>query len=264
MRHIICCGIFVFTILMITGCRGTKPLVTELKNETVTYEENIRINNCGNKAESVQTATRSFSTKIEGTGSIKADFQVVEGGVEATYGEYKEIIKSQTLTAAPNTNMEFVLRWAEDIRSGEVTVEGKSTNYSVHIPVSVEQLSSEDFGCSGDMISMSSLTGDWTGTIKSPDGSFSTELNLSFDEDCQIGEECGRYEANQLSCSGKLTLVEMDSDTFIFLETRLKGEDWCGFCYEHIQVISGSSISYGCSSTGKSQDIQSTGVLTRP
>jgi len=109
-----------------------------------------------------------------------------------------------------------------------------------------------------------SLAGDWSGTIKSPDGSFSTELNLSFESSCNLNEVCGTYNAYQLPCSGTLTLVRAEGDSFIFLETKTKGQDSCSFCYEHIQKLSGNSISYGCSGTGVSKDIHSTGILSKP
>lgn len=115
----------------------------------------------------------------------------------------------------------------------------------------------------GNASTTNPLAGSWVGTIQSPDGSFSTELNLSFDSSCEINDVCGTYDAYQLSCSGTLTLVSVDGDTFIFRETKTQGADWCGFCYEHIQKLSADRISYGCSNTGISRDIQSTGILSR-
>lgn len=253
--------IILLAALLISGCGEAKSLVTEISSETISYDETIRIKNCGNKADSVQTASRSFSTELTGAGTFKAGYEVVEGSVSTTYGQYKNVTKSQTLTAAPDTNMEFVLRWSEDVRAGNVTLDGESAEYTVHIPVSVEQISSRDLGCGADV---SSLAGKWSGTIKSPDGSFSTELNLSFEPNCKMNEVCGAYDAYQLPCAGTLTLVGVDGDSFIFLETKTSGEDWCGFCYEHIQRLAGNSISYGCSGTGQSIDINSTGILSSP
>ena len=108
------------------------------------------------------------------------------------------------------------------------------------------------------------LGGSWSGTIKSSDGSFSTGLNLSFDSSCKANEICRTYNACQISCSGTLTLIKQEGNSYIFLEKETTGADSCGFCYEHIQKLSGSSISYGCSGTGLSKDIQSTGVLLKP
>lgn len=107
------------------------------------------------------------------------------------------------------------------------------------------------------------LTGNWSGTIKSDDGSFSTELSLSFEKNCSTSEICGTYDAYQLPCSGTLTLVRIQGDTFIFKETRTGGDEWCGAIYEHIEKISNTSISYGGSQTTSSSDIQSTGILSK-
>jgi len=139
--------IILIAILILSGCTP-KPLVTELNNNTTTYDETISINNCGNKAESTQTASRSFSTKVSGTGSIKAGYKIIfEGSVSSTYEQYKNITKTQSLTAAPETNMEFILRWSDDVHTGNVIVDGESANYTVNIPISVAQISSRDLGC---------------------------------------------------------------------------------------------------------------------
>jgi len=134
-------------VLLISACTPTSQ-VTELSNDTITYDETIYINNCGNKADSTQTASRSFSTKIAGTGTIKAGYdKIMEGGVSATYEQFRNIVKTQILTAAPETNMEFVLRWSDDVRTGNATINGESADYTVNIPISVAQISSRDLGC---------------------------------------------------------------------------------------------------------------------
>lgn len=134
-------------LFFLYGC-NPQPIITELSNDTVTFDETIRINNCGNKANSTQTASRSFATKIEGTGSIKAGYEkIIEAGVSATYEQYRNTTKTQELTAAPDTNMEFVLRWSDDVRAGNATINGENTSYTIRIPVSVAQLSSKDLGC---------------------------------------------------------------------------------------------------------------------
>ena len=107
------------------------------------------------------------------------------------------------------------------------------------------------------------IAGDWTETISSDDGSFSTELNLSFNTYCRKNEVCGTYDAYQLSCAGTLTLINSDESSFVFLETRTEGEEWCDFWYEHITKISDNSISYDGSGTTSSDDIQSTGLLLK-
>jgi hypothetical protein len=54
--------------------------------------------------------------------------------------------------------MEFVLRRSEEVRAGNVTVNGKAGDYSVQIPVLVEQVLSRDLGCSGAVINPTSDT----------------------------------------------------------------------------------------------------------
>lgn len=108
-----------------------------------------------------------------------------------------------------------------------------------------------------------SLAGNWAGTIRSDDGNFSTDLNLSFATHCRINEVCGTYDAYQLPCAGTLTLISTEENSFVFLETRTEGEEWCSSWYEHITKVSNNSILYGGSKTTSSEDIQSTGLLSK-
>lgn len=138
-------------LILLSGC-GSSPnvQVNELGNSAVSYDDIIHINNCGGKADSEQIASRSFATTIEGGAEISAGYQlIVEGSVSAKYSQYRNVSKSQKLIAPPATNMEFVLRWSEDVHSGNVTVNGAIGNYEVRVPVAVEQVSSQDLGCSG-------------------------------------------------------------------------------------------------------------------
>lgn len=139
-------------VLFLTGC--SKPLVAELTKEEFSYDETIHLNNCNNQAESTQNITHSFSTKIVGSGSINpgSDMVLVESTISAAYEQYSSISKTQIISAAPNTNMVFTLSWSEDVRSGNVTVNGQTINYKVHIPISVDQKSSQNLGCeTGDI-----------------------------------------------------------------------------------------------------------------
>jgi hypothetical protein len=148
---IVCLIFLLIAPILLSGC-GNSPTVqvNELGNSTVSYDETIHINNCGGKADSEQTASRSFATSIEGGAEISAGYQsIVEGSVSAKYSQYRNVTKSQKLTAPPATNMEFILKWSEDVHSGNVTVNGATGNYEVRIPVSVEQTSSQDLGCGG-------------------------------------------------------------------------------------------------------------------
>lgn len=140
----------IVSILLLSGC-GNSPNVqlAELSNNTVSYDETIHINNCGGKADSEQTASRSFATNIEGGAEFSAGYQsIVEGGISAKYSQYRNVTKSQRLIAPPGTNMEFVLRWSEEVHAGNVTVDGATGTYEVRVPVAVEQVSSQDLkGC---------------------------------------------------------------------------------------------------------------------
>jgi len=144
-------------LLSISGC-GNSPNVqiSEISRDTISYDETIHINNCGGKADSEQTASRSFATTIEGGAEISAGYQsIVEGSLSAKYSEYRNISKSQKLIAPPNTNMEFVLRWSEDTHAGNITINGETGNYVVKVPVAVEQVSSQDLGgCSNVPVSI--------------------------------------------------------------------------------------------------------------
>ncbi len=134
---------------LLSGCTNTPDvLVSELSRDTVSFDDPIHINNCGGKANSEQTASRSFSTTIEGGAEISAGYQsIVEGKISAKYSQYQSVSKSQRLTAPPDTNMEFVLRWSEELHAGNVTVNGKTGIYVVRVPIAVEQISTRDLGC---------------------------------------------------------------------------------------------------------------------
>lgn len=149
---------FVIMFLLLSGC-GSSPNVQllELSNNPVSYDETIHINNCGGKADSEQIASRSFATNIEGGAEFSAGYQsIVEGGISAKYSQYRNITKSQRLIAPPGTNMEFVLRWSEEVHAGNVTVDGATGTYEVRVPIGVEQVSSQDLGgCNGGNIQIS-------------------------------------------------------------------------------------------------------------
>lgn len=141
--------LLVFILLLTNGCGSSATVqVTELSNDTVSYEETIHLNNCGGKADSEQTVSHSFATSIEGGAKFSAGYKsIVEGEVSAKYSQYQSISKSQKLIAPPETNMEFVLRWSEDVHLGNVTVNGEMGNYEVRVPVKVDHVSSHDLGC---------------------------------------------------------------------------------------------------------------------
>ncbi len=140
---------------LLTGCDNTPTStqssqdiqVIENNNETINFNETIKINNCGNTKEGDQVSTRSYSTNIEGGSQIKVGYAILEGSVNAKYGQYRTISKSHRVVAPANTNMIFVLQWTEQTWKGSIVVGSDSGNYSVHVPASVEQVSSQDLGC---------------------------------------------------------------------------------------------------------------------
>jgi hypothetical protein len=146
-KHILC-GI-ALALLLLSGCTSSPDVqLVELSKNTVVYDEIVRINNCGGKGDSEQTKSRDFATTVEFGAGVSAGYQsIVQGSLSAKYSEYRNTSVSQRLVAPPGTNMEFVLRWSDDVRAGNVQVNGKSGTYEVRIPVSVEQVSSRDLEC---------------------------------------------------------------------------------------------------------------------
>jgi len=143
-------------ILLLNGCGGNgnsggnpDVQVNELSNSTTSYDEIVHINNCGGKGESEQTKSRSFSTNIEGGIDIGVQ-QVVEAVISTKYSQSRNVSVSQSLVAPGGTNMEFVLRWKEDVHAGNVIINGETGTYTVNIPIAVEQVSGQDLGCSGN------------------------------------------------------------------------------------------------------------------
>lgn len=137
----------VIAALVLTSCGQPAVQVLEVESKTVSSTETIHMNNCGGKESSEQTAQRSFATGLELTSQSKVDYSVVEDRVSGKYGADKDMNKSQLLKAPPGTNMEFVLQWTEDVHSGDIIQREKIGGYTVHVPVSVELVSSQDLGC---------------------------------------------------------------------------------------------------------------------
>ena len=137
-------------ILLLNGCGGNPNVqVNEVSNSTTSYDETIHINNCGGKGDSEQVKERSFSTSVEGGIDVGVQ-QVVEGVVSAKYSQSRNTSVSQKLVAPAGTDMEFVLRWKEEVRAGNVIVNGNTGTYTVKIPIAVEQVSGQDLGCPGN------------------------------------------------------------------------------------------------------------------
>lgn len=148
--------IFLALLVLLSGCGGNgntdinpEVQVNEVSNTSTSYDETIHINNCGGKADSEQIKERSFSTSVEGGIDVGVQ-QVVVGVVSAKYSQSRNITVSQKLVAPAGTDMEFTLRWQEEVRAGNVIVNGNTGTYTVKIPIAVEQVSSQDLGCSGN------------------------------------------------------------------------------------------------------------------
>jgi len=120
-------------VLLLSGCASNPDVqLVELSKNTVVYDEIVRINNCGGKGDSEQTKSRDFATTVEFGAGVSAGYQsIVQGSLSAKYSEYRNTSVSQRLVAPPGTNMEFVLRWSDDVRAGNVQVNGKSGTYEV-------------------------------------------------------------------------------------------------------------------------------------
>lgn len=143
-----------YLVLLLSGCSGGNNSnnpdvqVNELTNNTTSYDETVHINNCGGKADSEQIKSRSFSTEIQGGIEVGIQ-QVVQGIISAKYSQSRNVFVSQRLVAPAGTNMEFILRWSEEVHAGNVTVNGLTGTYTAKIPIAVEQISSRDLGCDG-------------------------------------------------------------------------------------------------------------------
>ena len=157
----LCFVVVILAVLFLAACNGgTTPTdiaapgnpVLEVKETSVsedTVAEPIYLNNCGNPASVSHVSTHSQAITIGGSAGLGVSGVVVSGSVEGKYSSTKNVSKSLTVTAAPETNMKFVLLWTEKVREGTVTVVGQSgqATYQVSVPISVELSSAEDIGC---------------------------------------------------------------------------------------------------------------------
>ena len=163
-------SLIIFVLLSACG-NGNNPDVTltELSTNVISYDDIVRINNCGGKADSEQMQSRSFATTFEGGAELSAGYKsIAEGSISAKYSQYRNTTKSQRLIAPPGTNMEFVIRWSEEVRAGNVMVNGSSGNYEIRIPISVEQMSSRDLGNCPQTPASSSNAQPTSATISEP------------------------------------------------------------------------------------------------
>ncbi|MBI4739132.1 hypothetical protein HY772_06255 [Candidatus Woesearchaeota archaeon] len=152
-------SLIVFLLLASCATPTTTPSNSNLQVNPPTSQspkpvaETIRMNNCGGKADAKQTAERFYAVTVEGELSIGVSAEVVKAQVGAKYVSSSGTSKKQELIAPAGTNMEFILLWTEDVKTGTVTVEGKSgqATYQVNTPISVELSSSKDLRCGGSL-----------------------------------------------------------------------------------------------------------------
>ena len=110
------------------------------------------------------------------------------------------------------------------------------------------------------------IAGKWTGSIYGETGSFSALIDLSIQPGCEIGDDCGTVSVPQLPCSGSLVLVEIDGNTFVFIEQNMTGAASCvSGGYEYLQLQADGTLSFRYIFTSSSgEKMISSGVLERP
>jgi hypothetical protein len=137
-----------FVIIFISGCSLTDVQVNELSNNSITYDESVFINNCGNNVSSEQLIKRTFDMKIEYRDVFSIAHQVyADEGVLEKYNQYQDLVTSIQLRASPNTNMQFIIRWSNEIHAGNVIIGDSTAKYEVRVPVAVDIVSSQNSGC---------------------------------------------------------------------------------------------------------------------
>lgn len=137
----------VIAVLILNSCSRPEIQVVEVDGKTVSSTETVHMNNCGGKDSSEQTAQRSFATGLELNPQNETDYKLIEGMVTGKYGLFKDTARSQVLKAPAGTDMEFSLMWSEDVYTGNIQQGATIGKYVVHVPVSVELVSSQDLGC---------------------------------------------------------------------------------------------------------------------
>ena len=107
------------------------------------------------------------------------------------------------------------------------------------------------------------IAGTWSGTITNGAGTFSTQIELSIQPDCEAGNVCGTFTTPQLPCSGDLFLNEITTAHFILIEQNVSGSAFCtSGGYETLQLLEDGTLSY--SYLSQSTGDTSTGILHRP
>ena len=109
-------------------------------------------------------------------------------------------------------------------------------------------------------ISTDTIAGDWTGIFQGISDNFSAEIHVSVYKNCETNNVCGTYSVPSLPCSGNLILNRIDNSTFVFVEQKSDGADWCGSGgFEYMELLPDNTLSWGYSDSGES--IKSKGTL---
>ncbi len=111
-------------------------------------------------------------------------------------------------------------------------------------------------------ISTDSIAGNWMGSFQGVSDNFSAQILVSINNNCEINNICGTYSAPSLPCSGNLILTRTDNTTFVFIEQKTSGADWCGSGgLEYIELLPDKTLSWEYSDPDES--IKSKGILTK-
>jgi hypothetical protein len=108
------------------------------------------------------------------------------------------------------------------------------------------------------------IAGSWSGTFTNQTGTFSTQVKLSIQPGCTLGQACGTFSAPKLPCSGDLILNEITGDTFVFSEQNATGAALCtSGGVETLQLLADGTLSYQYS-PAPGAGVMSSGILKRP
>jgi hypothetical protein len=82
------------------------------------------------------------------------------------------------------------------------------------------------------------VAGEWTGNAHGiDDPNFSTQVDISIQTGCMVGNTCGTYSAAQSSCSGDMILAAINGNTFTFIEKNTAGSSDCTTGgYEYVRM----------------------------
>ena len=111
-------------------------------------------------------------------------------------------------------------------------------------------------------ISVDPIAGKWMGSFQGISDDFSAQIHITIDKNCETNNICGTYSVPSLPCSGSLILNGTDNTTFVFVEQRTGGADWCGSGgFEYMELQPNNTLSWGYSDPNES--IKSKGILSR-